>query len=344
MSKDKSKALKESFFVQVEGQDKTTPHFVDVTRDLGKVMPFTKPLATVGMRVTDDAVMFSAMKLQTKSRGKVTAAAMSLPAGPLARLERKKDRLPTPPVAGEILVELDEEWHTILIKTAENGVATLEGKPDEADVVFELPVRPLSLTIAMNGPKGRVLLISWSGFQNKPGAPETLVRAVAYTLNHMCGLAAFSLLTGIQKVQVPAPPGRFTAARPARKAADEINFPVPVRLWTEEVPARQVAAGAVKVHIDLDVANPATGRFMFNLVPSKELEDEFSRYSQVMQNALQNTIGGFLGPDEVTDILCDITLGEVGAGTMERLRDAAGMVTGYDLNPKQFVPFAAAAN
>lgn len=341
MSKDRSKPRKEAYYVQVESVDKT-PYFVDVSSDLGKPMKFTKPLATVALRVTDTAVVFSAMKISSRQRSELTGAPMALPPGPLARLERRVAGLTEPPTAGTLLVEYDGTTYPLAISVDSNGIASLESPADAEDVVFELPKRQLQLTLFLPGPKGRTVVVGWIGYQNKPGTPETLVRAAAYALNHMTGLAEFAVITGMQKVQVPAPPGRFTVVRPARKAADEVVFTVPVRLWTD-APPQPVASGTVKVHINLDTANPMIGRLLLDMTPGKEVAEVFETYHAVLEHAIHTDLLAYLGQDEITDIVCDIALGDVSAGTVERLRDAAAGVIGYDLNPRQSVRFPAPA-
>jgi hypothetical protein len=54
-------------------------------------------------------------------------------------------------------------------------------------------------------------------------------------------------------------------------------------------------------------------------------------------------LANHLGQDEITDIVCDIALGEVSFGTVERLKEAAATVPGFDLNPKQYVPIVPTA-
>lgn len=337
MSKDRSKPRKEAYYIQVESVDKT-PYFVDVSADLGKPMKFTKPLATVALRVTDTAVVVSALKVSTKMRTELAAAPLSLPPGPLARLERRLASLPQAPEKGQLVVEYDDQYHVLNISVDANGIASLETPAASEEMVFELPRRQLQLTFYMPGPKGRTIVAGWIGYQNKPGTPETLIRAAAYALNHLTSLMDFAAITGISKVQVPAPPGRFTIVRPQRKAADEVIFTVPVRLWTD-APPQPVASGTVRVHVDLDTANPMTGRLLLDMKPEPAMAEVFEGYRSVMDHAIQSALQNYLGPDEITDIVCDIALGDVGAGTIERLREAAGTVRGFDLNPRQSVPF-----
>ena len=51
----------------------------------------------------------------------------------------------------------------------------------------------------------------------------------------------------------------------------------------------------------------------------------------------------FFGEDELTDLVCNIALGDVSDGDLGRLRDAAATITGYDLQSRNFVVYAPAA-
>lgn len=337
VSKEKSKTRKEAFFVQVESVDKT-PYFVDVSKDMGKPMQFTKPLATVAMRVTDDAVLFSVLKTSAKMRAALAANPLSLPLGPLSRLDRKASAVKDKVTPGHIVVEYEDTVKTFTINVDPNGIASLDYPAGEDDLVFELPKRQLQLTIVMPGPKDRTLAVSWTGFQNKPGSSETLLRASAYALNHLTALAEFSIITGFQKVNVPAPPGRTTVVRPKRSSSDQVMFNVPVRLWTDAAAPTNIARGSVAVTVSLDNANAVTGRAMLEMEPSPDIAEVFESYRPVLDNAIQNAMQDHLGPSEMTGIMCDIVLGDLGQGQIERLRESVSSITGYDLNTRQSVP------
>jgi hypothetical protein len=332
------KPRKEAFFIQIDSVDDKTPYFVNVSKELGKPVRFTKPLATCALRVTDDAVLFSMLKLYTRTRVALVSRPLSMPPGPLARLERRLAALPEKLAENELYVEHDEVLHKLTFTRDENGVVSLEAPADAEDVVFELPRTPLQLTMFLPGAKGRTVAVGWIGYQSKPGSPETLVRAAAFALNHLSGLAEFCVISGIQTVKVPASPGRYSVVRPARKADDDVRVHVPVRLWDGE-PPQNVGAGTVAVQVDLDTANPVSGRLLLNLTPSKEIEELFAAYRSSFDRAVAVALTDNLGHDDVTDIVCDIALGDVSTGTIGRLREAAETITGFDLTTKQFVKF-----
>jgi len=339
VSERKPKPRKEAFFVQVESADKI-PYFANVSAELGRPLRFSKPMATCALRVTDDAVVFSMLRLHTRTRAALTSGPLAMPPGPLARLERRLAALETRPGDGQILIEYDNVVYPFTFERDANGVLSLEQVGDET--VFELPRTPLQMAIFLPGPRGRTIVAGWVGYQSKPGGPETLTRSLGHALNHLSGLPEFSALTGITAVKVPAPPGRMTLARPARKPSDEVTFAVEVKLWTDSATPTPVAAGVVNVHVDLDTPAPWSGRLLLNYTPSAEIAEHFETYRGVLDSAVQSILSSQLPQDEVDNILQDIVLGEVGPGTVERLRDAAAAVPAFNLNPRQFAAAPAA--
>lgn len=338
-----SKPRKEAYFVQVENPDKSLV-FVNVSDKLGKQVEFTKPLATCALRVTDTAVLFSALKLFQRSRAALVEKPLSMPPGPLARLERMVALLPAQPADNELIVEFGDQRHVLTLTRDENNIVTLEMPGDADEYVFELPRTTLGLTMFLRSPRtARTIGVGWIGYQQKPGSPETLVRAAAYALNHLASVAEFQVIAGVNKVQVPPPPGRYTVARPVRRAEDEVRFSVPVRLWHGDEQPQQLAAGTVEIKVDLDNANPVNSRLLFGFAPADELAEYWEHYRARFEMAVSEAFSHHFGPDELTDLVCNIALGEVGAGDIDRLREAAGTITGFDMTPKQAVAYKPAA-
>lgn len=351
---------KEAFFVQVETGEDKTPIFFNATRELGKPMPFSKPLATCALRVNDGAVLFSLLKLSNRTRQNLAEQPLEMPRGPLARLDRKLASLGELP-AGELRVEigkveaLEGREFRLSLTRDENGVASVETLGEvrrdengdvtavEADEIgFELPRSALQVSIFLPSPKAnRVVAMGFIGHVGKPETAETLARVVALVLNHATGLAEFRLLAAIERVNVPASPARFAVKKVARKSEDLVRFVVPVRMWQGE-PPQPLAAGNIQVEVDLDTANPVSGRLLFHYTPSPEIAEHFEEYRSTFDNAVSTAFSQHLGADELTDIVCDIALGDVAAGTLGRLREAGGTVPGLDLLPKQWAPFPAA--
>lgn len=344
-SKAGNRPRKEAFFVQVESADKT-PIFFNATRELGKPMPYSKPLATCALRVSDTAVLFSLLKLSNRTRQNLAESPLEMPRGPLGRLERKAALLEGM-TGEEIRVEigkvdaLEGQEFRLSLRRDENGIASVEVDGDEVN--FELPKSALQVSIFLSSPKtGRVVAIGFIGHVGKPETAESLSRVVALVLNHATGLAEFRLLAGIERANVPASPARFQVRKVARKSEDQVQFSVPVRLWTGEPPT-PVGAGYVRVDVDLDTANPVSGKLLFHYTPAAEIAEHFEGYRSVLDAAVSASFSQALGIDELTDIVCDIALGDVASGTLGRLRDAGATITGLDLSPKQFAAFVPVA-
>lgn len=335
---------KEAFFVQVESADKT-PLFFNATKELGKPMPYSKPLATCALRVSEGAVMFSLLKLSNRTRQTLLEAPLELPRGPLARLERKVATLSALDADDVVRVEVGkvegvDGEHVMSMSRDENGVVSLELVGDE--ITFTLPKSAIQVSLFLRSPKtGRVVAVGFIGHIGKPESTESLTRAVAQVINHASGLAEFRLLSGIERANVPSAPGRFTVRKVARKAEDTVRFAVPVRLWSEE--NAPVSAGLVQVEVDLDTANPVSGKLLFHLTPDAALVEVFEPYRSNFDAAVSAAFMQALGADELTDIVCDIALGDVGSGTLGRLREASGAVTGLDISPRQFAMFVPVA-
>lgn len=344
------KALKEKLFVQIVEVDKT-PAFVDITSSLGKPVEFSNPLATCSVRVTSDAVLFSTLKLSKRSRETLTSKPLAMPSGPLARLERKLDTHSESFKEGEItaLLSVDDQEYvsTFKLNIDDVGVTNLDANDAtettvDADVtVFELPRTAISLIIFLPGVKGRTIAVSWVGYLNKPGTKETLTRAVAQALNHLSGLTYFRILTNIVTVKVPTPPGKFTVATPTRAKTDKVTVNVPVHLWPADG-GPQLATGSVAVEVDLDDANPATNRLLLHTSADPKIADLFEHYRAAFDRSVHDEIVTAYGVDEIDDLVCDIVLGDLSSGQLERLKAAPERLTaGLHLSPKQGMLIAA---
>lgn len=341
-----TKASKEGYFVQVQSVDKT-PYFVNVTADLGKPMSFSKPLATAAMRVTTTGIFFSAMRTTKVGRTQLIEQPLALPMGPLAKLERSLEALSDDEKAavaeGKVIVKYDDESRVYDLSIDSNGIASFEGIVGQDEYSFELPRRQLQINLFMRGPKNRTIVVSWSGFQNKPGSPETLIRALAYSVNHLTNLNEFALLTGIHQAKVPAPPGRSFAARPALKAADKVIFQVGVRLWTGDAAPSNIAVGNVTAEVSLEQAGlprgaSGVGQLIVDITPDKDLVEHMDPYTPILKDALQTHFVSILGAEDVSTICIDITIGDVDHKLIERLKETASAQSGFDLSPTQHAP------
>lgn len=331
--------VKEAYYVQIENADKT-PMFVNVSAQLGSPLSITKPLATTIMQVREDVILFSALRMYKKAKDALLSRPLALPPGPLERLYRSFSKFDGELAADRVRVDIDKDSYELEVRRDENGVTTLDFPGDDAVPTFTLPRSPLQLTIYLPSPRTpRPIVVGWQGYQGKPGEPDTVVRVVAQALNQLSGLAEFQVLSGISAVKVPAAPGRYQVITPTRKDSDRVKFPCPVRLWPADAAQGQVAAGQVVVDVDLDNANPATSQLLFHCVPDAAVEEHFAGYKPILDRALSATFAATFDPDELTDLVCNIALGDLSEGDLGRLREAAATVKGFDLSPREFRPF-----
>jgi hypothetical protein len=329
------KPIREKLYVQVLEADKT-PVFVDVSSSIGKRVSFTKPIATAALRVTSDAVFISCLKLSTRTRASFLSRELSLPPGPLARLERAVDGAETPLAENTVIAKLDDKSYTFTTRKDDADIVTLDlADADEEDSVIELPKTGIVVTLLLPGPKERTIVVGWTGYVNKPGTRDTITRIVAQVLNHICGLAAFQTLTGFAKVKVPASAGRLTLATPERKPGDKVTVVIPTQLWPHGG-GESVGLGAVNMTVDLDDANATTNRLLLHISPDKTLEPVFDPYRNTLETVLHNEILGQYGHDELDNLICDIVLGELTEVQIQRLKDATVRLPGgIQMSPQQ---------
>lgn len=330
--KPNSKPRKEALFVQVPVPDGSV-EFHDVTRHIGRAMPFTNPKETCAMRVSPDVVAFSLLHLTKKAASIVAGKPVDFPRGPLARLERRAAELGEIP-AGKVIVEMDQVQETYTIERDRNGVVELV--PEGDDYSFELPKGAVKISLFLPAAAaGRTLAIGFIGHPGRPGADDTLRRVAAKTLFSLSQLSHFRVLSDFETVTVPHPP-RFAIAR--RKPTDRAATSIPVWLYSDSTPPQPVTNGVVNVEVDLESANHTTGRLLFHLTPEASVAEVFdAHYRPIMENTLNGLMRASLSDEEIKAITVDIVLGEVGSGTVERLRDAlAPLSQGIDLTPSMY--------
>lgn len=329
---------KEAIFVQVKNPDEMAV-FYDATNVLGQPMPYTNPMATCALRVSDSHVLFTLMRLTKRSRATIAERPLELPRGPLTKLARRAEAFEAFPEPGKVLVEMDENSYTFTLGLDENGSANLELDGDADDPVFELPARAVSLNIFLTSPRDqRLVATSFLGHIGKPGESEGLTRTVAMALNFLTGLAAFRIATGIEAVRVPASAARWKSQQRVRKAEDEVAVSLPVRLWDSAPQPQMLAAGTLGARVDLDTANPVTGRLLFHFTPDATLEPHFDAYRVMADQAVTTLLTKLLGADEVSNLTFGIALGELDERDTTRLREAATQLPGLDLAPTQWMP------
>lgn len=327
----KSKLKKEALFVRVIAPDETMD-FHDISTYIGKKMPFTTPRATLAMRVTDLSVGFSLLHLTKRSAQGLIQKDVEFPRGPLSKLERHSLSINNRD-SNKIIVELDKaNIFEYKLERDSSGILDLIGE----DVPLELPKSAVQLVLHLYSESAkRPIVIGFIGHVGKPGSPETIRRIASMVLNSITQLPAFRVLSDIETVKVPASPRSI--ARPTRKNDERAQTSVPLWLFKSDTEPTLIASGGVHIEIDLEQANPATGRLLFKCYPGKEIESVYESYKVALDTAVNHKLRVALGDDEVKAISTDIVLGEVASGTVERLNNALmTMNLGFDLTPSSF--------
>lgn len=325
----KTKARKEALFMRVTAPDQTV-EFHEVTSFVGKPSPFRNPKATLAMRVTDVSISFSLLHLTKKSASGLSSKPVEFPHGPLMKIERLGlENLELGDNALQVVV--NNETYDYIIDKDVNGVVTLEGE----DGAVELPKGVMQVTLKLKTPViSRPIFIGFIGHLGKPGTTETVRRLASMILFSITQLLQFRVITEFETVRVPAAPRSIV--RPVRKPTERANVAFPVWLFDDKA-TQLVSSGEVICEIDLDQANPSTGRLLLNLTPSKDIEDIFEEYRNSIDLAVTQKLRGYLGDDEMKMITVDIVMGEVSAGTIERLKSGLeSTLQGFDITPTQF--------
>jgi len=334
---------KEALFVQVPSPDGTV-EFHDATSHVGRVMPFKNPKATCGMRVTGEVVAFSLLHLTKKTATSMATKELVIPRGPLTRVEKRALEIAADLADDELLIESEVGTQKCKITRDANGVAELEpiigapeaegtGSPSGEDVSFELPREAVKLSIYMKNPAlGRLIAIGFIGHPGRPGGAETLRRIASMALFSLTQLSHFRVITGMVSVAVPSAPR--AAAAPVRKADDKVQMEIPLWLFEETTPPVLRCSGSALLEIDLDLANPSTGKLLYHFTPSAEVAEIFEEYRTILDATVTEVLRTKLDDSEINSIAIEIVLGEVDSGTIGRLRDAvAGLAGGLDLTP-----------
>lgn len=323
---------KEALFVQVPSPDGTV-EFHDVSSHLGKLMPFKNPKATCGMRVSDEVVSFSLLHLTKKTAVSMLTKEIAIPRGPLTRVERRALELAAEIADDEVVIESDLGVQRCKLTRDANGVAELEPVGD--DTAFELPREAVKLSIyTRNALLGRLVAIGFIGHPGRPGSQENLRRIASMALFSLTQLSHFRVITGMVSVVVPA--AARTAVVAVRKAEDKAQIEIPLWLFADGNPPTPRVNGSVLCEVDLDLANPSTGKLLYHFTPSAEINDVFEEYRNVLDATVTEVLRTKLDDAEINSIAIEIVLGEVDSRTAGRVRDALqGLAGGLDLTPHQ---------
>jgi hypothetical protein len=181
----------------------------------------------------------------------------------------------------------------------------------------------------------RPLAIGFIGHVGKPGTAETVTRVAAMVLNSISHLPDFRILGQIEHCVVPANPARGGGVKkPANKGAqDRVVFKVNTFLFDEQL--TPVGQGAVACEIDLENANPTSGKLLVNYQCEEKLAPVFERYRAELDRAIAGYMRTALGEDTIASITYDVVLGSVTAGTVSLIKDAVKNIPAWDLSPTQ---------
>ncbi|MEU6037490.1 hypothetical protein ABZ801_18985 [Actinomadura sp. NPDC047616] len=368
--------VKEEFYLRREFGD-DVPVFVDATRYVRQAIPYPlsakKALkATCGVRTDEEVVAFSLRDYTARQAerevehiesgfgGQTTTQNVLRPRMPRRTLHELSEtaRALSAVLGDDVIAELDGELYVLTLTRAHNeGSLSLAGKLTrtedgyarseitDTDAEFALPVAGLRLRVFMRSPvRERVIAYGFGGYlARKPGEPETVTRATALALNRVLDLATFRMLSGLDHVEVPPPPGGIATPRP-REAADRVTFTVPVLLFTDD--GTPAARGHLAGEIDLDHVHPVTGGLRIHLGGGDGLEwnpavagsVRFETYERVLIETIAGMMHSSLGPAAMRDIAYDIMLGDLGRVHVAGLRAAAGGLPGLAAMPDRAEP------
>ena len=178
------------------------------------------------------------------------------------------------------------------------------------------------------------MAIGFIGHPGRPGSQENLRRIASMALFSLTQLSHFRVITGMVSVVVPA--AVRTAVVAVRKAEDKAQIEIPLWLFADGNPPAQRVNGTVLCEVDLDLANPSTGKLLYHFTPSAEIVDVFEEYRNVLDATVTEVLRTKLDDSEINSIAIEIVLGEVDSRTAGRVRDALqGLAGGLDLTPHQ---------
>lgn len=323
------KNSKEAIYIQVPTPDGAV-EFHDATEHLGRKLPFKNPKMVCGMSVNGTAVAFSLLMLTKKSASGYAAKDLSLPRPSLYRLARYAAENPLED--GEALVEYEGKTQKCKILIGESGIAELE--PLDEDISLELPRGAARLTVLLKTPNlDRPIAVGFTGYPGKPGTPSSARRMAAMALYSLTLLAPFRLLTRIETFTVPAGPRAYA---PQRSQVGEATAAIPIWLFADDgtgVPAA-VAHGDVIASVDIDQANPTTGRPVVHLTPDEALAEHFEPYREKLSEIVGDALTEAIGSQEMRELTVSIVLGDISEGHVGMLNDALKSLSpGYDVSP-----------
>ena len=329
-----SKVFKEELFVGVPTRDNSSMDYHAVSSYVGEKLPYANPKSTCALRVTSDVAAFSLLFLTKVTTQALTSKNLEFPKGPLMKLEKKAQQIQQLE-DGVMIVEYDSNLYTLNYQLSPSGVLTVDGPT----LNFERPKSAMQVYIFFKSSIAkRVIALGFIGHLGKPGEPDNLVRVVAKVIKSATGVGNFYAISGFEDVNVPPSP-RAGSVRISRKPTEKARIELPVWLFNSDASPSLLASGSVGVEVNLDVAGVGAARLLFNLLPSKELEDIFEQYRSVISKTVMDYMTKYLGENEIREIAAEIAIEDVGAGTIGRLNDALNSIPekGINFSPTMFM-------
>ena len=227
--------------------------------------------------------------------------------------------------------EIKVDVYKLQIRRDENGVATIE---DPNETVIELPKSAVRVSVYLKSPSvPRTLAVGFIGHLGKPGNMESISRMAGLVLNSLSHLTEFRILSQIETVALGASPTRPVQTR-VRAKEERAQFEVKGYFFSAD--SQPVAHGGVVVEVDLEHANPTSGRLLCTYTPDKALEGVFEQYRGIFDSGVQQALRGILGEELIEQLTFDIVLGSVDGPGVDSVREAGEQIGGIDCTPTQF--------
>lgn len=222
-----------------------------------------------------------------------------------------------------------QEWRGSLSRSA-SGLASFDVP---TDFELDLPLHPVNVSVYMKSPTtGRMLAVAFIGHLGKPGSHESVERMAAKVINSMVSLPEFQLLASIEAVNVPTGAG-FEASSSVDNSIGRASFVVKTYCFNDDLAA--TGSGDVQVTVDLQNANPSTGKLFYSFQPARGL-DGFEACESMLEAAVTATMLEQIGVDGLSQITYDIILGGINAETVALLADSGASIGAVDITPTRW--------
>ena len=201
------------------------------------------------------------------------------------------------------------------------------------DTTIELPAHPLTVSLYFKSPStGRMLAVAFIGHVGRPGSSESIERIASKVMSSILGLPEFQLLADMQGVDVPAGPGQESISS-LDHTIGSATFTLPTFCFSDDLELQ--GHGDVNVTIDLQNANPTSGKLFYSFQPVKPI-DGFAACEPMLEAAVSAALLDDLGADGISSITYDIILGGISNDTVHMLVTAGLSLGAVDLTPTKW--------